>query len=228
MFICRKETKGVIIYICLAAFLILCIRNFEQLVGWAANLWNVMFPLVLGMIMAYVLNIVLVRVERLYFPRSRKPDCGEDTARCGNRDFDSAGTCAVYPDSETGHSGTGKGVRRDRKGVPVFLEQVSAWLEANGAFNISDYLNLETIDWKDLMDKALSVVRSGIGSVLSSTISVVGSVVGGVVNFFIGLIFGIYILAGEGTARCSGEEHSARLSEGGYGERNLPCSGYRE
>ena len=176
----RRTEKAVIIYICLAAFLILCIRNFEQLVGWAANLWNVMFPLVLGMIMAYVLNIVLVRVERLYFPRSRS-----------------------------------RIVAKTRRGVGivisillvfalftliarlVFLEQVSAWLEANGAFNISDYLNLETIDWKDLMDKALSVVRSGIGSVLSSTISVVGSVVGGVVNFFIGLIFGIYILAGK-------------------------------
>ena len=67
----RRTERAIIVYICLAALLILCIRNFEQLIGWVANLWNVMFPLVLGMAMAYVLNIVLVRVERLYFPLSR-------------------------------------------------------------------------------------------------------------------------------------------------------------
>ena len=39
--------------------------------------------------------------------------------------------------------------------------------------------------------------RSGIGSIVNSTISVVGSVVGGVINFFIGLIFGVYILVGK-------------------------------
>ena len=72
----RRTEKAVIIYICLAAFLILCIRNFEQLVGWAANLWNVMFPLVLGMIMAYVLNIVLVRVEGWKGFISRAPEAG--------------------------------------------------------------------------------------------------------------------------------------------------------
>jgi predicted PurR-regulated permease PerM len=156
-----------------------------------------MFPLVLGMAMAYVLNIVLVRVERLYFPRSRSRIVAKTRRGVGIvisilLVFALFTLIArlVIPE-------LGKAFGVIGRGIPVFLEQVSAWLEANGAFNISDYLNLETIDWKDLMDKALSVVRSGIGSVLSSTISVVGSVVGGVVNFFIGLIFGIYILAGK-------------------------------
>ena len=45
-----------------------------------------------------------------------------------------------------------------------------------------------------MMEKVMEVARSGIGGILNSTISVVGSVVGGVVNFFIGLIFGVYIL----------------------------------
>ena len=191
----RRTERAIIVYICLAALLILCIRNFEQLIGWVANLWNVMFPLVLGMAMAYVLNIVLVRVERLYFPRSRSRIVAKTRRGVGIvisilLVFALFTLIArlVIPE-------LGKAFGVIGRGIPVFLEQVSAWLEANGAFNISDYLNLETIDWKDLMDKALSVVRSGIGSVLSSTISVVGSVVGGVVNFFIGLIFGIYILA---------------------------------
>ena len=193
----RRTERAIIVYICLAALLILCIRNFEQLIGWVANLWNVMFPLVLGMAMAYVLNIVLVRVERLYFPRSRSRIVAKTRRGVGIvisilLVFALFTLIArlVIPE-------LGKAFGVIGRGIPVFLEQISAWLEANGAFNISDYLNLETIDWKDLMDKALSVVRSGIGSVLSSTISVVGSVVGGVVNFFIGLIFGIYILAGK-------------------------------
>ena len=67
----KKTDSAVIIYICLAALLILAIRYFDNIAGLAVSLWNVVFSLLLGAAMAYVLNIIMVRVERLYFPRSR-------------------------------------------------------------------------------------------------------------------------------------------------------------
>ena len=66
-----KIEKKVVFYICLTALLVLGIKYFDQIVAGISNLWNVMFPLVFGLVIAYVLNIVLVRVERLYFPRSK-------------------------------------------------------------------------------------------------------------------------------------------------------------
>ena len=44
----KKTDSAVIIYICLAALLILAIRYFDDIAGMAVNLWNVFFSLVLG------------------------------------------------------------------------------------------------------------------------------------------------------------------------------------
>ena len=67
----KKTDVAVIIYICLAALLILGIKYSDQIAGVALNLWNVAFPLILGVAVAYVINIIMVRVERIYFPKTK-------------------------------------------------------------------------------------------------------------------------------------------------------------
>ena len=191
----RRTEKAIIIYICLAAFLILCIVKFDAILAGVSSLWNVMFPLILGVGMAYVLNIVLVRVERLYFPRSQNRFVKKTRRSVGMvvsillviALFALIGRL-VIPE-------LGKTFGVIGSSIPVVLDTAAAWLENNGTFNASEYLS--GIDWNNVMDKVVNVARSGIGSIVNSTISVVGSVVGGVINFFIGLIFGVYILVGE-------------------------------
>lgn len=79
--------------------------------------------------------------------------------------------------------------------MPIFLEEAAAWLEENNAGNTADML--KNVDWNSVMDKVADVVKSGFTSFVNSTLTAVGAVVGSVVNFFIGLIFGIYILSGK-------------------------------
>ena len=81
------------------------------------------------------------------------------------------------------------------RNVPIFLEEAAAWLEKNNAGNTADML--KNVDWNNVMDKVADVVKSGFTSFVNSTLTAVGAVVGSVVNFFIGLIFGIYILSGK-------------------------------
>ena len=191
----RRTEKAIIIYICLAAFLILCIVKFDAILAGVSSLWNVMFPLILGVGMAYLLNIVLVRVERLYFPRSQNRFVKKTRRSVGIvvsillviALFALIGRL-VIPE-------LGKTFGVIGSSIPVVLDTAAAWLENNGTFNASEYLS--GIDWNNVMDKVVNVARSGIGSIVNSTISVVGSVVGGVINFFIGLIFGVYILVGK-------------------------------
>ena len=188
----RRTDKAVLLYICLAAFLILCIVKFDAIVWGAGRLWNVILPLVLGMGIAYVLNIVLVRVERLYFPRSQNRFIRSTRRGAGIvvsillvlALFTLVGRL-VIPE-------LGKAFGVIGRSIPVVFDQAADWLEKSGALNASNYV--EDIDWNSMMEKVMEVARSGIGGILNSTISVVGSVVGGVVNFFIGLIFGVYIL----------------------------------
>ncbi len=195
----RKLDKTVILYMCLAALLILGILHVEEVLSWVGGLWSVMTPLLFGLAAAYVLNIVLVRVERLYFPHSR--------SRLVNRSrrgvsivlsiilvfavFTLVGRL-VLPELAKTFSVIGRS-------VPAFLERTAAWLEENSTReNAEELANaLEQIDWENIGSRLLAFARSGIGSVLNSTISAVGSVVGAVVNFFIGMIFGVYILSGK-------------------------------
>ncbi len=188
----RGTEKAVLIYICLAACLILCIVKIDAIAAGAGKLWNVILPLVLGMGIAYVLNIVLVRVERLYFPRSRNRLI-RSTRRGAGIVISMLLVLALF--TLVGRlviPELGKAFGVIGRSIPPFLEQAADWLEKSGTFNASEYLR--DVDWNSMMDKIMAVAQSGISGILNSTISVVGSVVGTVINFFIGLIFGIYIL----------------------------------
>ena len=193
----KKKTTdfAVIIYICLAALLILGIKYFDQIAGVALKLWNVAFPLILGVAVAYVINIIMVRVERIYFPKTKNRFV--TASRRGVSIVVSlllvAGIFSlvarlVLPE-------LGKAFAVIGRNVPIFLEEAAAWLEKNNAGNTADML--KNVDWNNVMDKVADVVKSGFTSFVNSTLTAVGAVVGSVVNFFIGLIFGIYILSGK-------------------------------
>lgn len=191
----KKTDVAVIIYICLAALLILGIKYFDQIAGVALKLWNVAFPLILGVAVAYVINIIMVRVERIYFPKTKNRFVA--ASRRGVSIVVSlllvAGIFSlvarlVLPE-------LGKAFAVIGRNVPIFLEEAAAWLEENNAGNTADML--KNVDWNNVMDKVADVVKSGFTSFVNSTLTAVGAVVGSVVNFFIGLIFGIYILSGK-------------------------------
>lgn len=191
----KKTDVAVIIYICLAALLILGIKYFDQIAGVALKLWNVAFPLILGVAVAYVINIIMVRVERIYFPKTKNRFVA--ASRRGVSIVVSlllvAGIFSlvarlVLPE-------LGKAFAVIGRNVPIFLEEAAAWLEKNNAGNTADML--KNVDWNNVMDKVADVVKSGFTSFVNSTLTAVGAVVGSVVNFFIGLIFGIYILSGK-------------------------------
>ena len=191
----KKTDVAVIIYICLAALLILGIKYFDQIAGVTLKLWNVVFPLILGVAVAYVINIIMVRVERIYFPKSKNRFIA--ASRRGVSIVVSlllvAGIFSlvarlVLPE-------LGKAFAVIGRNVPIFLEEAAVWLEKNNAMDTAAVL--KDVDWNSIMDKVVGVAKSGLTSFVNSTLTAVGAVVGSVVNFFIGLIFGIYILSGK-------------------------------
>lgn len=191
----KKTDVAVIIYICLAALLIFGIKYFEQIAGMAANLWNVMFPLILGVAVAYVINIIMVRVEKIYFPHTRNRLLA--ASRRGASIVVSlllvAGIFALVARLVLPELGKAFGVIG--RNVPIVLEDAAEWLEKNNAGSTAAML--KDVDWNSVMDKVMGVAKTGITSFVNSTLTAVGAVIGSVVNFFIGLIFGIYILAGK-------------------------------
>jgi len=84
--------------------------------------------------------------------------------------------------------------------IPAFFDRAMKELEVLFAENpqilesIGEW-DLETVDWKSILNSTVSFLKNGVGSMVLSTFNVASSIVSGVVNGFIALIFAIYILA---------------------------------
>ncbi len=196
----RKMDPRIVKYFLLAALLVLGIRYFNVLLGGAGDLWSIASPLIAGCAVAYVLNIVMRRLEKFYFPRSesqlvrrsRRPVCIVLSLVLIAAVFYLI-LLLVVPELIKAFTIIGQS-------IPVAFRQLIGWLTENldefpqTAQMLEGLQNLN-MDWDKLWNSALNYLRSGIGGFLNSTVTLVGSVVGGVVNALIALIFAIYILA---------------------------------
>lgn len=180
-----------------AAVIILTVIYFKDILAVLSKIWNVFFPLVLGAIMAFVLNIPLTRLEKLYFPKSK------------NRFINKSRRIVciflslilivlilalvillVVPKlTET--------ITIIGNQIPVWFEMIKSFaMEHEESFpTIAEQIENMSIDWDAVAKKLISYATSGLGSLMNATVSVVGSIAGTMVNFFMALIFSIYILA---------------------------------
>lgn len=192
----RKMDLRVVKYFLLAAALVLGIRYFDMLLGGVGNLWGIAFPLIMGCVIAYILNIVLRKLEKLYFPntrnaaviKSRRPVCILLSLVLIALVF-SLILLLVVPE-------LAKAVVVIGQGIPILFEQVVDWLILHDeAFpQIEEELQNLQIDWNALGDSVWNYLKIGVGGIVNSTVTIVGSVFGAVVHFIISLIFALYIL----------------------------------
>lgn len=193
----RKMDLRIVKYFLLATLLILVIRYFDVLLGGAGNLWSIAWPLILGCVIAYVLNIVMRRLEKLYFPdtksalvkKSRRPVCIVLSLVLIAAVFFLI-LQLVVPE-------LAKAFMMIGQSIPILFEQAVDWLAKNAdAFpQTADQLKDLQIDWNSLGDSVWNYLKAGVGGFLNSTVTIVGSAVGAVINFVISLIFALYILS---------------------------------
>ena len=198
-----KEKMGmkrpIIGYILLIAALILGIQNITVVVTVLQTVVGVLQPLILGAVIAYILNILMKKLEKIYFPKSKNRLINKTKRMVciilslllvigilglvmGLVLPELAGAFAVIAES-----------------VPVYYEKLVAWLMTySDKFPvIEEYINGLQLDWSQITKNLVMYATSGVGGIFNSAISVVSVVVGGIVNFVIALIFAIYLLAGK-------------------------------
>ena len=198
-----KEKMGmkrpIIGYILLIAALILGIQNITVVVTVLQTVAGVLQPLILGAVIAYILNILMKKLEKIYFPKSKNSLINKTKRMVciilslllvigilglvmGLVLPELAGAFAVIAES-----------------VPVYYEKLVAWLMTySDKFPvIEEYISGLQLDWSQITKNLVMYATSGVGGIFNSAISVVSVVVGGIVNFVIALIFAIYLLAGK-------------------------------
>lgn len=179
--------------------LYLCIRYWSDAVELISLALSAALPLLVGCVIAYILNILMSFFERHYFPKSQSKVVQKSKrAACMLLAFISLiGIIAliigiVVPEL------TNCAKHLFAK-VPVFIENSLNLLEKNEnlaeyALALESYLPTDWASWEDKLMSGAKTLLSGFGGVMSSVVSVVSSVFSTIVTFFVALIFSIYLL----------------------------------
>lgn len=181
--------------LCIAVLILLVIR-FDKVYSWLSQIWNVAFPLILGCLVAYILNIIMKALENHWFP-----DTNNKAALRARR-----GVCVflsiflifaaiflivriVLPELVQAFS-----VMADE--IPVYFEIIQDWIVDNGDLfpSLAERIGAMEINWQEMFNKAFTYITSGFSSMLSSAFSFVSQLLGSVVNIAIATIFAVYIL----------------------------------
>lgn len=192
-----KMDKKIIKYFLLAAVLVLVVTRFSVLLGFVSKLWSIASPLVLGAVMAYILNIIMRRLEKWYFPKSQNKFV-KATKRM---------VCIflsiflivlivflifrlVIPELVNTITLIGHWIPIELAKFQVFLADNSDQIP-----ELEKWISSLQFDWEGVGQKLVQYLTSGVGGIVGSTITLVGTIGVGIMNFVIGLIFAVYILA---------------------------------
>lgn len=154
-------------------------------------------PLILGLVIAYVINILMSLYERHYFPKTKKqwliqskrPVCIVLALITGVAIITGV-LLIVIPELVSS-------IKLLIAEVPPALNQAYQWVISNEEIaGLLDPNALNTqIDWQKIVKDVLDVVVSGAGGVMNSVISVASSLFSVAGQILIGFIFALYLLA---------------------------------
>lgn len=191
-----KNLKVFIRYLVCVAIMILIVTHIDLIISWTGNLWTIAFPLILGAIMAYAINIIMKNLETNWFPESEsKRVMAMKRAICLFLSIFLMFALIffiirlVLPELINAFVVIGQE-------IPVYFEKIQAWVLEHGELFpfIAEEIGKAEVDWQDLSQKLITYATSGVSSVLNSAVSIIGQLVGSVVNIAIALFFAVYIL----------------------------------
>ena len=194
-----KKWRGVAALL-LLAFVLYCVA--ENLGATAAALGNfigLFAPLVMGCVLAFLLNLPMSFLERHLWQNTSNPRLQKlrrPVSLLGAFVFIcavvSAVVALVLPE-------LARTIQLLMDQVPRFYEQMLLWVNENAdMFPVMEqWLRSLSIDWQQLGKNLLDALGSGAVGVVGGTVSIVLAIFNGVINFVIALIFAVYILVGK-------------------------------
>ena len=156
-----------------------------------------MLPLVLGFIIAYVVNILMRFLERHYFPKAEKPWIAR-TRRpvCLLLSYVlillilAAVITLVLPkvvDTIKALSAV----------LPGYWERISQWVDDHKdqwSF-VSEWMDKDALSWDSITDNIKSNAPQSLRGILTSSLTVISGLTSGLFDLVVGLAFSAYLLA---------------------------------
>lgn len=193
------STRRAMLLIAFGVLLFALVQNLSAVGSFFGWLFGLISPLILGLCIAFVLNVVMRTFEnRVLGGMGRSP---RPFVRRMRRPLALVLTILVFlivialillvviP-------GVGETVATIIPTVQAWIERalprLIAWLEE---YNISpEFIAELKVDWNNLFSTLFDLLKNGTGSVFDFATSFATSIFGGIANFFLGFVLAIYIL----------------------------------
>lgn len=175
--------------------LYLAINHWSDALRFVLAVVGASSPLIIGCVIAYLVNIIMASYEKLYFPntknvylsKSRRPVC----MLLAFMSLAAVVTLVIWlvvPQLVSA-------VRVIVAGIPEFIEGVLAQIKAWNILPEDILFYVESIDWQSQISQIVEFVGTGIGNVVDLLITAVTSVFDWIVTALISVIFSIYVLS---------------------------------
>lgn len=193
----RVET-ATCVKLAIAVFAIyLAVRYWPQVAKFVLGVFDSAEPLIIGAIVAFLVNILMRSLEKIIFPKAKKKALiAARRTICMLLAFILLiGIIAlivwlIAPQLV-------KCIEIIIAEVPPLFNNIVKWLQQTQILPEDIMAELASIDWKSNLTKIFDVLTSGLGSIFDIVITTVTSVFSGVVTAIVSLIFSIYLLAGK-------------------------------
>ncbi|MCW6652255.1 AI-2E family transporter [Aerococcaceae bacterium NML210727] len=189
--------KLVMKYIFLIAGLVLMIVNWANVVGYMNSFMSVMMPLIVGGIMAFILNLLLVRYERLIQQKMANTKLATFSRLIGI--VLSLLTIIlvlliiigiVLPQ-------LGSAMNEMVKAAPATIENIKQLIQKNETLfpQITELMQQLNLDWGKLVQDIVNFFNGVVSNLLGTTVTFASNIATHIINLLLSLMIAIYILA---------------------------------
>ncbi|MCI6735904.1 AI-2E family transporter [Aerococcus urinaeequi] len=189
-------TKQGVQWLALIAVFILAVINWSYLVQAVSMIWSVIFPLILGGMIAFVLNLLIIWLEKYLYPNAKNK-----YLKASRRPVAiilailvvclviAATVVIVLPQLASA-------IMTLVEVAPETVENLTNWFNNQDALVplVNDLANKANIDWGSIFSNVASGINNIASSLATTSVSVLTTSIGAVTNIFLGILFAIYIL----------------------------------
>ena len=177
--------------------LFLAIHYWEAVMGAVKLVLGAATPIIIGLIVAYIINILMVFYEKRFFGRTKNKTLLKIK-------IPACMLLAILSFILIIALIVGLVVPELTSCIQLLISDIPPAMEALLSSELFKelapedlYEQLRGIDWKTLMNDVVKMVSSGLGSTVGAVVSVVSNAVSGVVTGVLAFIFAIYFLLGK-------------------------------
>ncbi len=190
--------KRIAVIVVVVALLALSLKYSDLIFGTLSDMGGIIRPLLIGCAFAYILSILVTRIERIPFfaapgaplYRIRRPI----SILCSIGLIIAAITLIIQIVIPQLADAIGVLIKE----IPAAISQLITWISSRSRDwpQLESFLESLNVNWPQLLQRAASHLTSGLSNIFSSTVYILSAIGSMIVTLVVALIFSIYILAG--------------------------------